>query len=396
MKNEISGGYKAQSIIQLGNIISSYNQKALSLRALRVYLAALVVVASREAANRSRPAWKNKKQTTPRFLINELAKLTLCTESKVKSELRKLEKAGLLLFSETDIQFTERALPNAVREIDFLSGSRSAKRPIPIPRPVLRYLAKEGTEATIKATLAYIIRGLTISRNGEISNKGTAKASWIAEAVGLSLRAVRAARSELLALEFISDDEGSKQWKLNRDGAYFTLNLDWKESKTEESREQAITDFAPPIPQISSNFAPPYKDKKTLNRSKNQKTRRTEPTGVCVANGKALREEKPKIYDVQSSDLGHFGRVEELYFQAVKRNLIEPTEAGAINFLAAAVRAKAVPGDPPRVFMGIIRRKLWANITQADEDRALSALKRYRESNPDRFRYCAKEFREAA
>ena len=94
MKNEISGGYKAQSIIQLGNISSSYNQKALSRRALRVYLAALVVVASREAANRSRPAWKNKKQTTPRFLINELAKLTLCTESKVKSELRKLEKAG--------------------------------------------------------------------------------------------------------------------------------------------------------------------------------------------------------------------------------------------------------------------------------------------------------------
>jgi hypothetical protein len=76
--------------------------------------------------------------------------------------------------------------------------------------------------------------------------------------------------------------------------------------------------------------------------------------------------------------------------------LIEPTEVGVINFLAAAVRAKAVPGNAPRVFMGSIRKKLWGDITQADGDRALSALRRYRESNPDRFRYYVKEFREAA
>jgi hypothetical protein len=333
------------------------------------------VVASREAANRSRPAWKNKKQTTPRFLINELAKLTLCTESKVKSELRKLEKAGLLLFSETDIQFTERALPNAVREIDFLSGSRSAKRPIPIPRPVLRYLAKEGTEATIKATLAYIIRGLTISRNGEISNKGTAKASWIAEAVGLSLRAVRAARSELLALEFISDDEGSKQWKLNRDGAYFTLNLDWKESKTEESREQAITDFAPPIPQISSNFAPPYKDKKTLNRSKNQKTQTSEESGF---NSKKIRNLSLK--DIKHEDLRRLSKLKILYAQAVQANWLKASEANFQNFVAAAVRATRIEGDSVRIFVTIVRKGLWHHITQAQEDRAREVISKGQKS----------------
>jgi hypothetical protein len=92
---------------------------------------------------------------------------------------------------------------------------------------------------------------------------------------------------------------------------------------------------------------------------------------------------------VRAEDLKSFGRVEELYRQAVRLKLIEPTEANAINFIGAAARATRVEGDAPRIFMGIIRGKLWKNITDADEDRALGALRRYRGDNPDRFRSAA-------
>ena len=69
--------------------------------------------------------------------------------------------------------------------------------------------------------LAYCVRGLSISRDGEVSGKGTAKASWIADTLG-HLAAGRSPRkSGVDRLGFISRDEGSKQWKLNRDGAYF-------------------------------------------------------------------------------------------------------------------------------------------------------------------------------
>ncbi len=47
-------------------------------------------------------------------------------------------------------------------------------------------------------------------------------------------------------------------------------------------------------------------------------------------------------------------------------------------------------GIVPQVYstqsLGIVRKKLWSNINQADEDRALGALRRYRVENPDRFR----------
>jgi ribulose bisphosphate carboxylase small subunit len=39
--------------------------------------------------------------------------------------------------------------------------------------------------------------------------------------------------------------------------------------------------------------------------------------------------------------------------------------------------------------MGIIKQKLWKNITQGDEDRALAALRKFRSENPDRFRQAA-------
>ena len=81
--------------------------------------------------------------------------------------------------------------------------------------------------------------------------------------------------------------------------------------------------------------------------------------------------------------------MEELYRQAVKIKIIEATEANAINFIGAAARATRVEGDAPRVFMGIIRGKLWKNISDADEDRALGALRRFRADDPDRFRIAA-------
>jgi predicted transcriptional regulator len=64
-------------------------------------------------------------------------------------------------------------------------------------------------------------------RTGEICAKGTVKASWIAGNFGLSRRAVKYAQAELRQLGWITKDSRSHQLKLNRDGAYFVINLNW-------------------------------------------------------------------------------------------------------------------------------------------------------------------------
>ena len=65
---------------------------------------------------------------------------------------------------------------------------------------------------------------------------------------------------------------------------------------------------------------------------------------------------------------------------------MQACESSALNFVAAAIRARSVDGDAPKVFMGIIKKKLWHHITQAQEQKANGVLKKFREVNPTLFR----------
>lgn len=79
--------------------------------------------------------------------------------------------------------------------------------------------------------------------------------------------------------------------------------------------------------------------------------------------------------------------MEILFWQAVDRGLLQGSEMDALNFLAASFRARAVTArDPVRVFMGIVRRGLWAHITCDEEERARVALSRHREQFPEALR----------
>ena len=398
----LQGGYKTQTIMQIGNLFSALTSEKISFRGVRLYFASLVIVAAREAAKRSRMQTKRRGDlVVPRYLFKELSRLTGCPLSRIRGELRSLERAGLLLFSETEISFTESALPGSLDLTGELAGGRSPMRPIPFPRPVLRYLAGCRRVATCMTMIAYCLRGLTISREGEVAGKGTAKASWIGEVTGLSIRAVRSARAGLIELGFIADDEGSNQWKLNRDGAYFSINLSWEKQPRvihsggerrdiQQSRSEApavdnscpqCSSFAPPAVQNCSSFAPPYKDKKTSSNEelKNQKTRTCggEQTGKSGFYTKKIK--RPVLKDIHQEDLRRVSSLEILYRQALKAKWLEPSEANFQNFVAAAARATRINGDSVRVFVAIVKGKLWHHITAEQEERAREVIKIYRE-----------------
>lgn len=386
----LQGGYKTQTVLQLGNLISAFRLEKISLRALRLYLAALVIVAAREAAKRSRTNERQKRLVMPRYLMKELSRLTACPLPRVRGELRSLERAGLLLFSETEISFTEAPLPGSDDVTELLAAQRSTARPVPLPRPLLRLLARSRRPGTVLTMLAYCVRGLSLSRDGEVRGRGTAKASWLSEVTGQTVRSVRNARAELIARGLITDDEGSKQWKLNRDGAYFTVNLAWSEPPAVDNLAPECTTFSPPMAENCPNFSSPYEDMKTLNRSKNQETRtcggqQAEPTGVCRANGigegKARNEDvplkvkNPSLRNIQFEDLRRVSTLKMLFRQAVSAKWLEDSEANFRNFVAAAVRATRIKcSDPVRVFVAIVRRQLWHHITQEQEDRAAEVI----------------------
>ena len=382
-------GYKCVTPVQLANIVQALREGRIHHHAFRVWFACLEMIAIREAARRVR---RKKGETTARFdryRVEEIEELTGLEMRSVRRALRVLMAAGLMHFGEREIVVTKEGLPGSELLREELACRRSPKRPIPVPRPMLRFLARNPTQALSLVVLGYLCRGLSIARTtAEINPSGTIKASWIAGVFGLSLRSVRYAQATLVSLGWIGRDQNSHQLKLNRHGAYFTINLEWGTApeRTLVNSHNCGKRIAPPAPENAPRFAPPKKDLKTSYEDQDQKARATEPAGVCFSKGKNPELPPPDLRHVLKEDLHRFDRMEILHRQAVQRGWINSSEAMALNFLGAAIRAREVGRNPGGMFSAIIREGLWSHITQAQEDTAARALRRFRESEPQRFR----------
>lgn len=360
----VIGGYRTMSPVQICNGLGAYNEGLIRYRTLRSYFACVAVVASREAARRARG--ESLQQAGQVVRPAELSKLTGSSERVARRDLTRLSKVRLIEREGELVQITTELLSVASELVEAASPSRSWTRPVPIPRAMLRFLASSSRPALTKVLLAHCLRGLALDRRtGEVRGRGTAKSSWVASTFGLSLRAAKAARASLISLGFIGRDEGSTQHKLNRDGAYFELNLAWSRAGS-----------APRVLRHDTESAPPIERLETPSDLENQRS-----SNAGVLSG-------PDLGNVCSEDLGSFARMEELFWQATERGYLRGSEMDVLNFLGASVRARTTKArDPVRVFVGIVRRGLWAHITCAEEERARAALSRHREEFPEAFRH---------
>src|SRR5262249_21925238 len=126
------------------------------------------------------------------------------------------------------------------------------------------------------------------------------------------------------------------------------------ESQPAASGRARELQIAVPLLGTCTEIASPNERHETPNGSKDQKTRRTEPAGLSKRGG----GRNPSLRDVTEEDLRCFTRTEVLYWQAVRQGILRHSETNALNWLSAAVRARSVPGDPVRVFLGIVRKHL--------------------------------------
>jgi hypothetical protein len=347
-------GYKTLTPNQIGTLLHALSTRQITWTAARVWCACVEMQAIREAAGRVRRRRRDKRPLQPEFRREELVEMTGLSRRMVARGLTQLETFDIVHFRSESIHLLEAPMLEAAETIQELSGGRSPRRPIPIPRVVLRFLARQLTAALGRVMLGYVVRGLTIDRQGgAIRSAGTVKASWLSGTLGLSQRAVRYAQSRLKQLGWICPDRGSKQWKLNRTGAWFSIRLDW------------VPTVAPLPVEIGTPAAPPREDRKTPSEDQNQK---------LVFSGR--QENEPNLNRIHPNDLHDRGRLRVLFRQAVQRGWLRHCQSDALNFLAAAVRARSTPArDPVRVFVSLIRRRRWNHITQAQEDQARRTLR---------------------
>ena len=244
MKERIAGGYALVGKSYISSLKAQISSKRLTANEGRGSLAWLEMSSIRKAAEALRGNNKNSRKAekiTPKYTASELVKLT-SLPLRVACKIFKSVSAS-----------------------EPLSSNTKKEKFIPLPRRLIRFLAKCEKRSTILVLLTYLERGLSLDK-GRIKCAGTAKASLIARETGLTVRSVRAARAELLRLNIITPDTTKYQRKLNRDGAYFTINLNWeeggKQAKVGSSKLSVdSTQISPLPPKKCTQISPPYRNK---------------------------------------------------------------------------------------------------------------------------------------
>jgi hypothetical protein len=313
------GGYVLTREDQLRGAWERYREKAIELGDLRVYLAILEVIARRCKAG------------VHALDLDEVGHLTGLR--RPGPAVARLRAAGLLGPGDGPVA---------------VAPGRSRHK-VPIPRRMLRHLARHGTRALIATALGHLIRCLW-HRARKCVNGGRCKASAVAETFGVDLRRVKAARAALVAMGWLRrGGGGDPQWVINRHGEPYTVNMEWGE-------------MPPPSAAAGADSPPPESDGDPSPRRNDQ-----EPGEPGVS-----------IRDVKPEDLRQTGRTLELHRQAVARGWVADSEHGRVRVVAAAEHARAVgTTNPPGLFRTILSRGLWAFLSAGEEERASRRIREH-------------------
>jgi hypothetical protein len=400
------GGFAFFTVTQLVMAWTALREAEIGLKELRVYFAL--------AEMKSRRCGCTDDDPPPEFTPLEIRKLVGGAGGE-REAVHKLLTVGLLReVTKSTIEFATdpselRFEPTTLEAT--LDRIPNNDRRVPVPRRIVRLIAGGARRTLIATILGHLIRCLYYKR-GECHPKGCCKASWIAEVFGVSERAVKAQRRHLVEIGWLIPQK-TPQWTLNLHGLWLAINLAWdalteaKERLYEPVVEQAAAaeeEAQEPVPlpaEPSAEPSPPTAHQsiqtdtplvltpEPLREFKNQKPATGGTSGVYNSQSEAKKTEapadRPTLRDVKPEDLRDPARLLDLHAQAVAAGYIPSSEAGQLNFFAAANHARVIGSrNPPGLFVRIVRSGLWNFLTQDDEDVARVQIRRllYPEAPP--------------
>lgn len=361
---------------------SAYRSKLLpTFLDVRVYWALHEIAERRAAAGRAarlKPTLGNPHHFDRETIIAEARRLVRTeTAPRVRAAMRRLQELGIVNLDRGGIEFLEGdALVSAsvIEDSEQMAEAIHHRddvryRSLPIPRRVLRFLAACGRPSVTACMLGHTIRCLWWV-DGRCVGVGSCSVAFITELFGIHERNVKRARSWLKNAGWLRDVSAPAA-HVNAFGARVEINLDWSAGFPTGVAE--ITKTPPRNTPHDTKTPPPVHKHKLLSGSENPSPPATQRTGACKQAG---QKPPPDWRHIEAHDLRDPIRLDALFAQAARQKLIRRTLSDRLRFFAAAEHAIRVGRrNPCGLFAVIVRRGLWAYISQADEDRAAAQLR---------------------
>lgn len=348
---------------------------------VRVYWALHEIAERRVAAGRAarlKPTLGNPNQFDRATIIAEARKLVRTeTAARVRAAMRRLQELGIVKLDRTGIEFSEgdsRLSDSATEDAERMALAIHDRedvryRSLPIPRRVLRFLAACGRPSVAACMLGHMIRCLWWV-DGRCVGIGSCSVAFITDLFSIHERNVKRARSWLKEAGWLRD-VATPAAHVNAFGARVEIKLDWSAGFPTGVAE--ITRTPPRCAPRDTKTPPPVHKHKLLSGSENPSPPATQRTGACT---QAVQQPPPDLRHIEAHDLGDPVRLNGLFAQAVRQKLVRGSLSDRLRFFGAAEHALRVGRrNPCGLFSAIVRRGLWAYISQVDEDRAATQLR---------------------
>jgi hypothetical protein len=395
-ETRIEGSFRRITVHQLVMAWWLYHSGHMTRRQYRVYFAA------HELAERRRYTSPEHRGAKPLYTMGEIARLVGGRGDdralrELRADLRALARLGLAKVTKHRVVFAVSA--DQLR-IDDLSGFWSMfqempnrRRSVPVPRRLLRALAAGFSKGATALITAVLIRGLFWHKEtSDYRTDGRYKLSWISKHFGISRRAATEARSKLVGLGWLEPIDVN-QWEMNRWGLRDRIVTDWappaesEEAEAVGGQERDAISASPRGHSDANSASPDLTD--SLSLTGDQKTRKLPQTanrsgvlrdttlGSRKMSRLATRGDRPNIRDIRSADLESTERLLDLHQQAAAIGLVGGSDAGRLDFLALAERARSRGRRAGALFYWLLRERKFSFITHADEEAAARRLREH-------------------
>lgn len=360
---------------------------------------------------------------------------------ELRGDLKTLAWIGLVSVTKHDIDFADSAdqirlggWADKSGQGDGMAGfwamfnaMPNGRRSVPVPRRLLRAMAGGFTKGGAALMTAILIRGLFWHKEtSDYRTDGRYKLSWVAEHFGISRRASTEARARLIELGWIEPLD-VRQWEMNRWGVRDRIVTEGPQGLAGSNKSAVVGGSKPGKnqPDRDAEYASPNAHSDTGSASldqtdspflkeeslENRKLPGRERSGVLTDSGLGegksategaggsrqpksgrghasvrrrrvrrrtkARSGPPNIRDIRAADLADTGRLLELHRQAVVLGVASPSEAGRLEFLALAERARTHGHRAGALMFYLLRERKVGYITQQDEDQASRRLKEH-------------------